>query len=61
MPIHTRAVAAGSANLLPPFALFALGAAWALRRHLAAACALAVGCLLALAPPYLVSGRPDTR
>jgi len=41
-----------------PFALFALGAAWALRRHLAAACALAVGCLLALAPPYLVSGRP---
>ncbi|HYB16035.1 MAG TPA: hypothetical protein VEF71_11265 [Streptosporangiaceae bacterium] len=41
-----------------PFALFALGAAWALRRHLAALSALAVGCLLALAPPYLVAGRP---
>ena len=41
-----------------PFALFALGAAWALRRHLAAALALAAGCLLALAPAYLVAGRP---
>ena len=41
-----------------PFALFAVGAAWALRRHLAAALALAVGCLLALAPSYLVAGRP---
>jgi hypothetical protein len=41
-----------------PYALFALGAAWALRRHLAAAFALAVGCLLALAPAYLVGGRP---
>jgi hypothetical protein len=41
-----------------PFALYALGAAWALRRHLAAVFALAVGCLAALAPPYLVAGRP---
>ena len=41
-----------------PFALFALGAGWALRRHLAALGSFAVGCLVALAPPYLLAGRP---
>ncbi len=40
-----------------PYALFALAAAWALRRHLASLAALAVGGLIALAPAYLVSGR----
>jgi hypothetical protein len=41
-----------------PFALFALGAGWALRRHLAALGSFAVGCLVTLAPPYLLAGRP---
>jgi hypothetical protein len=40
-----------------PFALFALGAAWALRRRLASAAAFAAGCLVVLAPAYLVAGR----
>jgi hypothetical protein len=40
-----------------PYALFALAAAWALRRHLAPLAALAVGGLVALAPVYLVAGR----
>jgi hypothetical protein len=41
-----------------PFALFALGALWVLRRHLASAFALAAGCLMTIAPPYLAAGRP---
>jgi hypothetical protein len=41
-----------------PFALFAVGAAWVLRRHLASLAALAAGCLVVLAPSYLVAGRP---
>ena len=41
-----------------PFALFALGALWALRRNLAAAFALVLGCLITIAPPYLAAGRP---
>jgi hypothetical protein len=61
--LWVRALASGlfigaAIAIKAPFALFALGAAWALRRHLAAAFALAVGCVLALAPPYLVAGRP---
>lgn len=40
-----------------PYALFALGAAWALRRHLASLAALAVGGLITLAPVYMVAGR----
>jgi Glycosyltransferase family 87 len=62
-PGLVRATAAGvligaAIAIKAPFALYALGAAWALRRHLAAVSALATGCLVALAAPYLAAGRP---
>jgi Glycosyltransferase family 87 len=62
-PGPVRAAAAGlligaAIGVKIPFALFALGALWVLRRHLAAAFALVAGCLITIIPPYLAAGRP---
>ena len=62
-PGPVRALVAGlligaAIGVKAPFALFALGALWALRRHLASAFALVLGCLITIAPPYLAAGRP---
>jgi hypothetical protein len=41
-----------------PFALFAVGAAWVLRRQLASLGALVAGAVLVLVPSYVIAGRP---
>lgn len=61
-PGPVRALVAGlligaAIGVKVPFALFAVGALWALRRHLAAAFALVLGCLMTIVPPYLAAGR----
>lgn len=62
----TRCVAAGAllgaaAAIKSPFALFALGAAWAMRRYPAAIAWLAAGWLAVVVPSYAIAGSPAVR